>query len=78
MHCKVYTEIVPDGFKATLEDIIQWYVDLGTVIHSDGCRGYGGLVDIGFDKHFRVNQGTNEFASSERHINDIDSFWRYA
>jgi hypothetical protein len=38
------------------------------VIYSDGWRGYDGLVDIGFDKHFRVHHGDNEFASGERHI----------
>ena len=40
--------------------------------------GYDGLVDIGFDKHLRVNHGDNEFACGERHINGIESFWGYA
>ena len=75
---KVYTEIVPDCSKNTLQAIIRGYVDLGTVIHSDGWRGYDGLVDIGYDKHFRVNHGMNEFADGERHINGIESFWSYA
>lgn len=71
---KVYTEIVPDCYKTALQAIIRGYVDLGTVIHSDGWRGYDGLVDIGYDKHFRVNQGMNEFAHGEHHINGIESF----
>lgn len=75
---KVYTEIVPDCSKTTLQAIIRGHVDSGTVIHSDGWRGYDGLVDIGFDKHFRVHHGENEFASGERHINGIESFWSYA
>ncbi len=75
---KVYTEIVPDCSKTTLQAIIRGHVDPGTVIHSDGWRGYDGLVDIGFDKHFRVHHGENEFASGERHINGIESFWSYA
>jgi transposase len=41
-------------------------------------EGYDGLVDIGFDKHLRVNHGDNEFACGERHINGIESFWGYA
>jgi len=41
-------------------------------------RGYDGLVDIGFDKHFRVHHGNNEFASGERHLNGIESFWGFA
>ncbi len=63
---KVYTEIVPDCSKATLQAIIRGHVAPDTVIHSDGWRGYDGLVDIGFDKHFRVHHGDNEFASGER------------
>src|SRR5574343_1164447 len=74
----VYTEIVPDCSKATLQGIIRGHIDPASVIHSDGWRGYDGLVDIGFDKHFRVNHGANEFASGERHINGIESFWSYA
>ena len=72
---KVYTEIVPDCSKPTLQGIIRGHVEVSTVIHSDGWRSYDGLVDIGFDKHFRVNHGNNEFASGERHINGIESFW---
>jgi transposase len=77
-HGKVYTEIVPDCSKATLQGIIRGHVEPSTVIHSDGWRGYDGLVDIGFDKHFRVHHGENEFANGERHINGIESFWSYA
>ena len=76
--CKAYTEIVTDCSKPTLQGIIREYVDAVTIIHSDGWRGYDGLVDIGFDKHFRVDHGENEFASGDRHINGIVSFWSYA
>lgn len=65
---KVYTEIVPDCSKQTLQGIIRGHVDLGSVIHSDGWRGYDGLVDLGFNKHLRVNHGNNEFACGDRHI----------
>lgn len=75
---KVYTEIVPNCSKATLQAVIRGHIEPASVIHSDGWRGYDGLVDIGFDKHFRVNHGANEFASGERHINGIESFWSYA
>jgi transposase len=33
------------------------------------------LVDIDFDKHFRVSHSANEFAKGEYHINGIESFW---
>jgi len=75
---KVYTEIVPDARKATLQAIIRGHVKIDSVIHSDGWRGYHGLVDIGYDKHFRVHHGKNEFVRGKSHINGIESFWSYA
>ena len=75
---KVYTEIVPNVTKATLQGIIKGKVDINSVIHSDGWRGYHGLVDVGYDKHFRVHHGKNEFVRGNSHINGIESFWSYA
>jgi len=75
---KVYTEIVPDVKAATLQAVIRGRVDIDSVIHSDGWRGYDGLVDIGYDKHFRVHHGKNEFVRGKSHINGIESFWSYA
>ncbi|MBT7872622.1 MAG: IS1595 family transposase, partial [Candidatus Marinimicrobia bacterium] len=75
---KVYTEIVPDARRKTLQDIIRGRVDMKTIIHSDGWRGYNGLVDLGYKKHFRVHHGKNEFARGRAHINGIESFWGYA
>ncbi|MBU3848627.1 MAG: IS1595 family transposase [Candidatus Acinetobacter avistercoris] len=74
----VYTEVVPDCTKPTLQGIIRGHIELETIINTDGWRGYDGLVDIGFNKHLRVNHGQNEFACGERHINGIESFWGYA
>ena len=74
----VYTEIVPDCSKATLQGIIRGRVELESVIHSDGWRGYDGLVDLGYQKHFRVQHGNNEFANNHSHINGIESFWAFA
>jgi len=72
---KVYTEIVPDCSRDTLQSIIRGKVDAESVIHSDGWRGYNGLVDLGYKKHFRVNHGKNEFVRGKSHINGIESFW---
>lgn len=77
-HDRVYTEIVPDCSKATLQGIIRGRVALESVIHSDGWRGYDGLVDLGYQKHFRVEHSHNEFANSHSHINGIESFWAFA
>jgi transposase len=35
-----------------------------------GCAVY-----VGFDRHFRVNHGNNEFARGSVHVNGIESFW---
>lgn len=75
---KVYAEIVPDCKKATLQAIIRGRGSLETVIHSDGWRGYDGLVDVGYSKHFRVNHGANEFVRGTHHITGIESFWSFA
>ncbi len=75
---KVYTEIVPDCAKRKLQAIIRGRVKLDTIIHSDCWRGYNGLVDIGYRKHYRVHHGNNEFASRKSHINGIESFWSFA
>ena len=74
----VYTEIVPDCAKSTLQKVIRGRVEPNSVIHSDGWRGYDGLVDVGYEKHFRVHHGANEFARGDRHINGIESFWSFA
>ena len=72
-HGKVDTEIIPDARRKRLQDIIRGQVDMETVIHSDGWRGYNGLVDLGYKKHFRVHHGKNEFVRGKTHINGIES-----
>ena len=75
---KVYTEIVPNCRRDTLQAVIRGRVSLKTVIHTDGWRGYNGLVDLGYKKHYRVHHGKNEFVRGKAHINGIESFWGYA
>jgi len=75
---RVYTEIVPDCSKQTLLAVIRGKIKPEVVIHSDGWRGYDGLVDVGYEKHFRIYHGKNQFARGKRHINGIESFWGYA
>jgi transposase-like protein len=75
---KVYTEIVPDCKKVTLQAIIKGKIDKSAVIYSDGWRGYDGLVDIGYNKHYRVNHGQNEFSKGKGiHVNGIENFWSF-
>lgn len=76
---EVFTELVPDGKKKTLRALILGRITLDSVIYSDGWSGYNGLVDVGYDRHFRVNHGDNEFSKGRGvHINGIESFWSFS
>jgi transposase-like protein len=77
-HGSVYTEIVPDCSRKTLQAVIRGKVALDSVIHSDGWRGYNGLVDLGYAKHLRVDHSRNEFVKGRAHINGIEGFWGFA
>jgi transposase len=73
---RVYTELIPNCSAKTLQAIIRGRVSPESIIHTDSWRGYAGLVDVGYDKHFRVNKNQH-FASSGVHINGIEAFWSY-
>ncbi len=75
---KVYTKIIPNCSRATLQRVIRDKVNIESVIHSDGWTGYNGLVDLGYKKHYRVQHGKNEFANATSHINGIENFWGIA
>ena len=77
-HGKVYTQIVPNCSRAVLTAILKGKVVLGSVIYSDGWKGYSGLVDLGYKKHHRVDHGRNEFVKHKAHINGIENFWGLA
>jgi len=74
---QVYTEIVPDCSRATLQGIIRGRVDVSSVINSDRWRSYNGLVDLGYG-HLRIDHGNDEFANGSVHINGIEGFWGLA
>ena len=61
-------EIVPDASRKQLQSAIWGQAALDSIIHSDGWRGYNGLVDMGYKKHFRVHHGKHEFARGNCHI----------
>ena len=64
-----------------MQAIIKGKVDIESEIHTDFWRGYNGLVDVGFGKHFRVEHRENEFVKYEKgvrtHINGIEGFWSF-
>ena len=38
-------------------------IDITSTIYSDSWRGYTGLVDVGYDKHLRINHTKDEFSN---------------
>jgi transposase-like protein len=72
---KVYTQIIKRCDRATLHAIIKEKAGTDSIINSDGWRGYNGLVDFGYKKHYRVDHSKNEFARGKSHVNGIESFY---
>ena len=58
---QVYTQIVPDASKKTLQAIVCGKIDAAAMVNTDGWRGYDRLVDVGFDRRFCVRHGRDEF-----------------
>ncbi len=74
---KVYTEIIPDAKVRSILPIISGKINEGSIINTDWWRAYDGLVDLWFEKHYRVHHWANEFARWKQHINWIESFWSF-
>jgi transposase len=60
----VFTEIVPDVKAKTLQAIIRGKVSPDSVVMTDGWQSYDGLVDVGYDKHFRIKKYRKEGSPS--------------
>jgi transposase len=76
----VFTAIVPDVKAKTLQGLIRGKVSLDSIVMTDGWQAYDGLVDVGYDKHFRIKKYRKEgspFTDGPVHINGIESFWSY-
>jgi transposase len=75
---RVYTEIVPNCKKKVLQAIIRGKIDLNTTVVTDYWRGYSGLVDVGYDRHIRLNHSQGEWSDGKgHHINGIENFWSF-
>ncbi len=70
--------MVDNCSRKTLQAIIKERIEKGSEIHSDGWKAYNGLVDLGYQKHYRVDHSSNEFANKNGHINGIENFWGIA
>ena len=75
---KVYAEIIDNVSAKTLLGIIRNKVDKKSEMNTDWRHSYDGLVDLWYEKHYRVIHSKDEFARGNQHINWIESFWSYA
>src|SRR3982751_1023549 len=75
---RVYTEIIPNCKKSSIQAIIRGKVNLASTIHTDGFRSYDGIVHMGYRKHYRVRHDRDEFVRGNSHINGIEGFWGMA
>ncbi|ARN78157.1 IS1595 family transposase [Nonlabens spongiae] len=74
---RVYTELVPDAKRDTLRKVIQKKISVESVVITDGWRGYNGLLDIGYNKHYRIDKSKSFSNRHGVHINGIESFWSF-
>lgn len=73
----VYTELVKDVSKSTLQDILKGKVSIETTIYSDTWKSYRKLDKI-FKSHETIDHGKKEYVKGEVTINGIEGFWGYA
>ncbi len=71
---EIYTEIVNDCSQPTWRAIIRGRIDPASVVCPDGWPGYDGLVEVGYDRHVRINK-KKSFTKGRAHINGIETFW---
>jgi transposase len=74
---RIYVQIVPDVSAKSLIPIIRKKIGDESIINTDGWKAYDGLVDIWYEKHYRVIHSQDEFARWNKHINWIESFRSY-
>jgi len=48
-------------------------ISLKCFIHSDGWKGYDGLINAGYDRHLRVNK-SKSFVEHSVHIMNLKNF----
>lgn len=75
---RVYTEMVLNCKKKVLQGIILGRISVKTTVVTDYWRGYSGLVDVGYDRHIRLNHRQGEWSDGKGHnINGIENFWSF-
>lgn len=71
---RVYTEIGLDCVKQSLQGVIRGKIDAAAMVNPNGWCGYDGLVDVGYDRHYRVLHSRDEYVQGAPRIDGIESF----
>ena len=73
---KVFLKVVQDRTKETLEAIIKRHVKAGSIIVTDGWKGYFGVGEMKEYTHHWVNHSLNFVDPESRiHTNSIEGTW---
>jgi transposase len=75
---KVYTQVVKNCSAAELVPIIKRLAPNDSIIYSDEWKSYDGLVNMGYQQHYRVRHGESVFANGRAHVNGLENFWGIA
>ncbi len=72
----VHAFVVENTNRATLQPIIQQFVEVGSMVITDELNAYNGLEALGYD-HAIVNHGAQEYANGDIFTNSIEGFWSH-
>ncbi|HNY66260.1 MAG TPA: IS1595 family transposase [Deltaproteobacteria bacterium] len=69
---KIYTQILPDFPRKTFQAAIRGNAPLDSITPAQGFTSYDSLVDLGYKKQYRLNNGNT---LKKTQINCVDNFW---
>ena len=72
----VHAFVVGNTNRATLQPIIQQFVEEGSRVITDELNPYNGLAALGYT-HAIVNHGSEEYANGDIFTNSIEGFWSH-
>jgi transposase-like protein len=76
---RIHTEIVPDCKKAPLRALIRGRSVADEVFRNNGWHGYHGLVDVEYEKPYRVQDMAAADGAQEGQLQEeIENFWSFS
>lgn len=71
---KLYTKVVPNTKRTTLQSIITQKVKQNSVVNTDGALQYIGIENFGYDRK-SVNHSAKQYVNGMDYTNTIESVW---